>query len=332
MPKTRVIQNLRLDKIAAVDRPCQEGAVAAIIKREFTQDQRDAAAESGAAMSDGSFPIKNVKDLDKRHIITRARALGATDKLPDDWNVKKENIMSIEKKEHDDAIAALKVEHDTELAKLKDQLAESVAKASMSDGEKTAMEEMDADQKKKFMAMSSADRKKLMGKRIADDEILEVGGATIRKSKVGEDVFAVVKFQQEQINLGTADVKKAREEAETAKLEKRADDEFGNLPGTTVEKALVLKALAKEPEAVRKTFDVMMKAAQANVADAFKAIGSSGSKLEVAKGQQPFLAKVSEIEKVEKVSRLVALRKAQESFPDEFEAYQTAGRELTPVH
>lgn len=70
--------------------------------RQFTSEQRKKAADSGAAMSDGSFPIENVGDLKnairaigrakdpaaaKRHIITRAKALGHSDLLPDSWNV-----------------------------------------------------------------------------------------------------------------------------------------------------------------------------------------------------------------------------------------------------
>jgi hypothetical protein len=69
-------------------------------KREFSQDERDDAADSGAAMPDGSFPIKNKKDLKnailahgraknpakaKAHIKARAKALGAADLLPDGW-------------------------------------------------------------------------------------------------------------------------------------------------------------------------------------------------------------------------------------------------------
>lgn len=70
------------------------------IERKFSADQRKAAAKSGAAMSDGSYPIENKSDLSnairaigraknpaavKAHIKTRAKALGATDMLPDDW-------------------------------------------------------------------------------------------------------------------------------------------------------------------------------------------------------------------------------------------------------
>jgi hypothetical protein len=73
-------------------------------KREFSSEERAGAAESGAAMPDGSYPIKSKNDLRnaiqsigraknpakvKQHIIRRARALGATDLLPEGWNVKK---------------------------------------------------------------------------------------------------------------------------------------------------------------------------------------------------------------------------------------------------
>lgn len=71
-----------------------------VIKRDFTDDERKKLAGEGKAMKDGSFPIENKSDLEnaikaygraknkaaaKRHIIRRAKALGATDMLPADW-------------------------------------------------------------------------------------------------------------------------------------------------------------------------------------------------------------------------------------------------------
>ena len=73
-------------------------------KRDVSTEERERLANRGAAMPDGSYPIKTKQDLKnaiaaygrakdpaavKRHIIRRARALGATDLLPEDWNVKK---------------------------------------------------------------------------------------------------------------------------------------------------------------------------------------------------------------------------------------------------
>lgn len=72
-------------------------------KRDFSQKERESAAESGAAMPDGSFLIKNEKDLKnaiqahgraknpakaKAHIVARAKELGHSDLLPDGWATK----------------------------------------------------------------------------------------------------------------------------------------------------------------------------------------------------------------------------------------------------
>lgn len=69
-------------------------------ERTFSTEERMMMAKKGMAMPDGSYPIATVTDLEnaiaafgrakdqasvKRHIIKRAKALGATDKLPDGW-------------------------------------------------------------------------------------------------------------------------------------------------------------------------------------------------------------------------------------------------------
>ena len=71
--------------------------------RQFTGNQRKAAAKAGQAQKDGSYPIKNRQDLKnaiqafgrsknkaatKAHIIRRAKALGLTSLLPKEWKVK----------------------------------------------------------------------------------------------------------------------------------------------------------------------------------------------------------------------------------------------------
>ncbi len=70
-------------------------------EREFTGDERKAAAKSGAALPDGSFPVETPEDLQnaiqaygrsknpaeaKAHIIKRAHALGEEKSLPDSWH------------------------------------------------------------------------------------------------------------------------------------------------------------------------------------------------------------------------------------------------------
>lgn len=70
--------------------------------RSFSDEQRKKLSKTGAAMPDGSYPIVTTTDLEhavrafgrspdsatKRHIIKRAKALGATHMLPDKWRRK----------------------------------------------------------------------------------------------------------------------------------------------------------------------------------------------------------------------------------------------------
>lgn len=77
-----------------------DSTVADITKRDFSAKKRKAAAKSGAAMGDGSFPIENGSDLKnavrlagnakdpakaKAHIKSRAKALGLSSEIPDTW-------------------------------------------------------------------------------------------------------------------------------------------------------------------------------------------------------------------------------------------------------
>lgn len=71
-----------------------------MLEKEFSTEKRKELAKSGAALPDGSFPIENKNDLAnaikafgrakdpaaaKAHIKKRAKALGATDMIPDTW-------------------------------------------------------------------------------------------------------------------------------------------------------------------------------------------------------------------------------------------------------
>jgi hypothetical protein len=113
----RQLTNLKIREVSGVDSmankhahvllfkrddACEDGNYpSAVLKREFTADERKARAQSGHALPDGSFPIDNKSDLEnavraigraknpakaKAHIKSRARALGATDMLPDTWS------------------------------------------------------------------------------------------------------------------------------------------------------------------------------------------------------------------------------------------------------
>jgi len=102
----KILRNLQITDVSSVDVGAGRRVRVlltkrdATAKREFSQGERDSAADSGAAMPDGSFPIKSEQDLKnaikavgraknpdaaKAHIKSRAKALGHEDILPEGW-------------------------------------------------------------------------------------------------------------------------------------------------------------------------------------------------------------------------------------------------------
>ena len=94
---------LGYDKYEDEDVEAIDAEVAEIaLKRAFTEQQREEMAKDGTALSDGSFPISTKEDLSnaiqafgrakdkpaaKRHIMQRAKALGAESLIPATWVV-----------------------------------------------------------------------------------------------------------------------------------------------------------------------------------------------------------------------------------------------------
>jgi hypothetical protein len=135
--ETHLLYNLTINEVSSVDLGAGEGVqvmlmksgsmpelpeeVIKYLKRSFSTDDRKKAASSGAALPDGSFPIENTSDLHnaiqaigraknpaeaKAHIISRAKALGATSALPDTWTKR----LDIEHKSGGKVV----IEHDPE--------------------------------------------------------------------------------------------------------------------------------------------------------------------------------------------------------------------------
>lgn len=143
-PKDNSEQNNKSDG----PKPCEEHGVincekCAVAKREFDEKQRQEAADSGAAMPDGSFPIKNIGDLKnaiklagnakdpakaKAHIRARAKALGAEASLPEDWSeTKKPNKKQAKKLAKAQMNAALDINGESFLFLKKAKSAEKAA-------------------------------------------------------------------------------------------------------------------------------------------------------------------------------------------------------------
>lgn len=89
-----------MTEVSTPDVRADENELADEVRKDYSDADRKKMAKSGQALPDGSYPIADVQDLKnaiqaigraknpaaaKAHIIKRARALGATNLLPDGW-------------------------------------------------------------------------------------------------------------------------------------------------------------------------------------------------------------------------------------------------------
>ncbi len=147
--------------------------------------------------------------------------------LDEIWGAVSKTLPGMEKQTMPKTTAEL----EAELAKANGERDEAIALSKMSDDEKAHMADMPADKKKAFMAMDAEGRKKAMKKADeskAQDEILKVGATEIRKSAVGEHVFAAMKAQQDQNAELLTSLSKAEEERRVDSITKSLTD--GGVP------------------------------------------------------------------------------------------------------
>lgn len=244
----------------------------------------------------------------KAHIKSRAQAMGMTGALPDSWVSKgatqmdpKELRKSLglpESASDTDVITALakaKDDSDAEADKARKEAKKaSDEKAAAEDDAKkakkaAAVSDLDPDEKEHydglgddakdtFLAKPKDERKKAAKVAKAADEILVVGSTSVRKSVVGDGVFAVLKAQQEQIDAGAAELKKAKDEACTATFTKQAETEFAHVAGTLDQRVVMLKGidLMTDPVAKKAVLDALT-AAEAMAKTAFSRVGAGGA-------------------------------------------------------
>lgn len=157
----------------------------------------------------------------------------------------------------------------------------------------------DAEDAKEKAEAETAEAKKAL------DATIEVDGVVISKA-ANPEAYAVAKSAETRIATVTA--------------EKRAETEFGAVVGTAAEKALVIQAIAGQPEPVRKAFDAIMTSAQTMASKAFDRLGIDSAEVEKAKGD--FMAEVEKIKTEKNLSDMDAMREARKAHPDLYDAYQ----------
>lgn len=207
-------------------------------------------------------------------------------------------------------------------------LVEETVKASMNDDEKAYMRGLGREEQAAFRGMSAADRKKKVGK-AAEDETLTVKGQTIRKSSVGDEMFAILKAQAEEIEDTRKSAAKERDQRRMGEYAVLAKASYGNLPGTDIEKAAVLKGLEALSDDVQSTVVKMLTAGEAAIKSAFGRLGSGGDEADInsysglRKGtDHPFMVKVRDIKKRDSLGHAAAMTKARSEFPTEYAAFR----------
>jgi len=324
--------SFKMAELSHVDRPAQPGALAVIRKRDDTMPSHKASVTALAVakyigQDDGAHTFDEVLNKNKfsEAIWPMTDALTQSIRsIMGDKNIKPADRETQVTTSVDEFLSAIRdIAPDTEkrlveLISKKDStmdLTEALAEIKRLKGEMKTMEpkaakadtlqtELDTEK------AAHADTKKSFTEKT--DEVIKVDDTEVRKSVVGEAQFAVTKALMSR--------------AETAEVEKRADAEFKHVPGTTVEKGLVLKAMAKMDEPTAKALGTILAMAEKTAKGFFVSKGHSGdgSTGDVAKALSTFNGKVAEIAKRDGIGMSAATTKARSEFPDEFAAaYQT---------
>lgn len=292
MAKRRILNELTLTKIAAVDYPCQEHALAAIIK-----SKNHSGDEPGKKAGTSGGP-DNTEIL--MSVITKA--LG----LPD--NASEETVAAELAKR--DAVAKAATDATTaaaaKLAEVEKALAEQAIFVAMSDVEKAFhadLKKSDAPAAEAFLKMSADDKKKKMKDDNDGDETMKMAGVTVSKRAVGETAFAVMKAQQEQIDKQAASILKAEEAALEGTIKADIAKNFSHVAGTEAEKVALLKAINALPEAVQKAQRAIMLSNEALAKAAFTMTGQGGgAEPEAGTAEAEVEKRASEIAKAKGVS------------------------------
>lgn len=310
-------------------------------KREFSTEERSAAAEAGAAMPDGAYPIKTVEDLKNaisafgraknpeavaRHIQRRARALDATNLLPDsgvladllgknatsasntqtadDLGQVEEHKMTQQATQTADIAAVEKKYHD-ELATLTKRAERAEAISSLSENHRTFLKSLTGEAADAFLASNDAARDEQIAKAQDANAVVytAMDGSVFRKS----DDPRLAKMAHE---MDAEKKKRMKMEAEAykAELEKRAA-ELVHIPGDLSVRVSLLKGIDSLPVEERTAAVNALKAQNESLGKAFATLGTTFAP-STDEALDPLDALASEIAKRENITFEKAYTKA----------------------
>jgi hypothetical protein len=190
-----------------------------------------------------------------------------------------EILTTIQKEETMSKEAIEKLE--AEKKELEAQVAKANFLASLTDVQKEHYNGLSEEDQEAFEKLDATARQEAVDKAIATaaakDESFEMEGQTIKKSEVGEGVFAVLKAQQTRLEKAEADAKAEKDARLKKELEDEAEKMFPHLEGTPAEKGEMLKGIRALPKDQQEKQIKMLKAADAAMEKSFKELGQGGT-------------------------------------------------------
>lgn len=271
----------------------QRAIAESMMKQGPDRETRDRLAESGEALPDGSFPIRNGTDLRNaiqafgraseedrtrvaRHIRRRARALDMADQLPEE-GVLADLLKSAGDGEEEQAKGDSDMA-DKEQDALKARVAHLTAVAALSGAHKSHFDTLDEDGQAAFLKMDNAEKDAAIkaaetAKAEADPVVYTADNGAIYKSSDDPRLVAMAK-ERDTERKETIRLQKV---AEDQALEKRASTELANLPGELSVRKEILRQVEKiEDEETRKSAMDVLKSQNARMGGVFKTFGSGG--------------------------------------------------------
>lgn len=332
--------SLKLNELSSVDRPAQPGALATILKRDNSMPQAQPSILAIAVAKyvdsdDGAHTFQEVlqeNEFDEKiwpmvsalsqsiRSIMGDRSIAANDRETkvtqsvDEFLAAVRNLSATTAADTEKRLAELISKKDDIMPKTIEELTAKVAELTGQLASATTLAETEKARADKAEGELTAEKaahvetKKSLTE--ATDQVIKVGETEIRKSVVGEAQFSVAKALADERDL--------------ARIEKRAETEFGHVAGTTAEKALVLKAMGGMTEDAQKALTTILSSAEKMAKAGFERLGAGGGRddpeSDVAKAAATFNGKVSEIAKRDSIPEHEAMRKARLEYPAEFAA------------
>ena len=226
-----------------------------------------------------------------------------------------------------EAEKADKAKAEAELAEANKALEAAKAKADMKDEDKEFLESLeDEEDKKKFLEADASKRADMVAKAKSNDETLKVGDRIIRKSAVGDDVFATLKAQQEALDKNREAIEAANKARLDAEMADVAKSKYPHVAGSDEDRIDMLKAMHGMPEATRKRFEKVFEANEKLAKAAFEAQGTAhsyvpGDDHPVAKARNKYDQLVAKEMETNNVTKSVAQQRVAQDRPDLVKEY-----------